>query len=61
MSDNEPTIDQILKGLDRLREMAGKLPPEFQSAQEQLAELCDQFRRAREWMQPYPPEKIEGN
>ncbi len=41
--------------------MAGKLPPEFQSAQEQLAELCDQFRRAREWMQPYPPEKIEGN
>ncbi len=59
MSDYPPTIEELIDRLGEVARLAGKLPPEYQSAHKQLADLYEKVKRAQLELRPYPLDTID--
>jgi hypothetical protein len=58
--EDEPTMEQIIEQLRKVKEMSATLPEPFRSVHKDLADLYEKITRARRGLLVHPPDKIDG-
>jgi hypothetical protein len=61
MAEEELTMEKLIEKLRKLKELAAKLPPEFQGEHKELSDLYEKVRRAQSGLSVYPPDEMNGN
>ena len=58
--EDEPTMEQIIEQLRKVKELSATLPEPFRSVHKDLSDLYEKIMRARSGLSVHSSDKIEG-